>query len=287
LPEPPPALRGHDPACTITLTNKPTYGVAPIPLAREAQFEYSSLGHHRLTWSGSAQQRFDTCPPKRVLVVGDSIAFTIGVPMLADGSRYGVEVADAAILGCAFSAEGQLNVNGAWSSMPQQGCTDPLTQWTAVARDFKPGVIVVELGYRDEFDWRWNGRPVHLGERDFDDYVQSQIERYVSALGATGAKIVLLSVPFTHPPDQADGSPAPASSPARHATINGLLARVAARDPGQVSVLDIDQTISPGHQYAGRVKGQLCRFDGIHFTVFCARLLEPQILGRARSLLSG
>jgi hypothetical protein len=51
-------------------------------------------------------------------------------------------------------------------------------------------------------------------------------------------------------------------------------------------VLDIDRTLSPDGHYDARVKGQLCRFDGIHVSVFCAKLLEPSVLGEARKLLS-
>jgi hypothetical protein len=51
-------------------------------------------------------------------------------------------------------------------------------------------------------------------------------------------------------------------------------------------VLDIDRTVSPDGHYDARVKGQLCRFDGIHVSVFCAKLLEPSVLGEARKLLS-
>jgi hypothetical protein len=145
---------------------------------------------------------------------------------------------------------------------------------------------VVELGYRDEFDWRWNGHVVHLGQPAFDAYVQRQINRYVQVLGRGGVKVLFLSVPYTHPPDLPNGSPAPAASPARHALINSMLKSAARRDPANVQVLDIDKTVSPGNHYDAKVNGQLCRFDGIHFSVFCSELLEPPVLGTVRDMLS-
>jgi peptidoglycan/LPS O-acetylase OafA/YrhL len=285
LPAPSPTLVGSDPACTVQLTDTPDVGTAPVPPGIEASFEYKSLGQRRLTWSGSAAKTFHTCPPKRVLFVGDSIAFTIGTPMLSDEERYGTEVANAAILGCAFGTRGELNVNGSWK-LPAEGCPDEMARWTAAEQSFHPDEVVVELGYRDEFDWLWDGQIVHLGMPAYDAYVEQQINGLISALGAGGTKILFLSVPFTHPPDQSNGAPAPAASPARHARINALLQEAAAAHPGQVSVLDLDATISPGGHYDARVNGQVCRFDGIHFTVFCAKLLEPGILTTARSLLT-
>jgi hypothetical protein len=221
-----------------------------------------------------------------VLVIGDSIAFTLGLPMMDDEERYGIQVGNGALLGCAFSTRGELNVNGTWED-PPAGCSTALSQWAQDAKAMHAHEVVVELGYRDEFDWRWNGKVVHLGQPAFDAYVQRQIDRYVQVLSSGGVKVTFLTVPFTHPPDQADGAPAPAASAARHTAINDLLADAARRHPSNVSVLDIDRTLSPDGHYDARVKGQLCRFDGIHVSVYCAKLVEPSVLGAVRKQLAG
>lgn len=59
---------------------------------------------------------------------------------------------------------------------------------------------------------------------------------------------------------------------------------MALRFPSKVQTLDIDEVVSPHDRYTGTVKGQSCRFDGIHFTPYCATLLESAVLGAARSL---
>jgi peptidoglycan/LPS O-acetylase OafA/YrhL len=284
LPQPPPQLRGSDPACTVTLTDAPSYGVAPIPESKETQFEYTSLGEHQLTWSGSADKTFQTCPPKRVLLIGDSLAFTLGVPWLGNEERYGIQLTDAAILGCAFTTQGELNVAGTWEGQ-SAGCPNALEQWAKEERALHPQAVVVEFGYRDQFDWRIDGKVVHLGQPAFDAYVQKQIDRMVQVLGTGGTKILFLSVPYSHPPDLPNGSAAPAASPARHALINEMLEAAARRHPNAVKVLDIDPTISPDNHYDASVNGQLCRFDGVHFTVYCSELLEPRVLGEVRKLV--
>lgn len=286
LPKPAPKLVGADPACTVQLTDTPGYGVAPVPISQEAQFEYTSLGKHDLYWSGSGSQTFHTCPPQRLMMIGDSIAFTLGVPIMNDEQSYGVELANAETLGCAFATRGELDVNGTWEQ-PLAGCQTALSTWVTDEDTFHPSEVVVEMGYRDEFDWSWGGVLEHLGDRAFDRYEQAQIERYVTVLGRGGTRILFLTVPYTHPPAQANGAPAMPASPSRHFDINWLLQHVAQQHPGQVSVLNLDQTISPGNQYNTSVDGQLCRFDGIHFTVFCAKLLEPQILAAGRKLTAG
>ncbi|MGA2013708.1 MAG: acyltransferase family protein [Solirubrobacteraceae bacterium] len=284
LPAPAASLRGTDPACRVTLADTKQVGLSPVPAAKEAKFEYTALGQHALTWSGSSTATFQTCPPKRVLLIGDSIAFTIGVPLMSDEQRYGVELANGAILGCSFSAKGQLDVNGTWEGL-SAGCPDALSTWSREEQATHAQEVVVELGYRDEFDWRIDGRVVHLGQPAFDRYVQAQIDRYVAVLGRGGVKVVFLTVPYTDPPAQADGSPAPAASASRHTEINAMLQAAARRYPKTVSVLDIDTTLSPGNHYDAKVNGQLCRFDGIHVSVYCAELLGPSVLGEVRRTL--
>ena len=259
--------------------------MAPVGADKAAKFEYGALGKSSLVWSGSTTKTFETCPPKRVLVIGDSLAFTLGLPMMDDEDRYGVQISNAALLGCAFSTKGQLNVNGTWED-PPAGCSTALTQWENDVKRVHAQEVVVELGYRDEFDWRWGNKTVHLGMPSFDAYLQRQIDHFVSVLGRGGVKVLFLSVPYTHPPDRADGTPSPAASSARHTAINAMLGAEASASPESVQVLDIDKTVSPDNRYDVRVKGQLCRFDGIHFSVFCAKLLEPTVLGEARKQLA-
>jgi peptidoglycan/LPS O-acetylase OafA/YrhL len=286
LPTAPAKLEGNDPACQVALTDTAFYGVAPLAPKAASTFEYSSLGKHRLKWSGSSDVTFTTCPPKKVLLVGDSLAFTLGIGMQGGEQRYGVELANAGILGCAFTSTGQLDVNGSWQGQ-SAGCPTALQQWAQDEHTLHAQAVVVELGYRDQFDWRINGKTEHLGQPAFDASLQKRIDQYVKVLGRGGAQVVFLSVPFTHPPALPNGSPAPAGSPARHAIINAMLTAAARLDPKHVRVIDIDKTVSPGNHYQAKVDGQLCRFDGIHFSIFCSDLLEPEVLGTVREALGG
>ena len=147
-------------------------------------------------------------------MIGDSIAFTAGVPMLENENRYGVELANAAILGCAFGNRGQARCQ----RQLQGACPrSALTTWAAgnaPREHFSAQVVVVELGYRDEFNWNWNGHVVHLGQPAFDAYVQQRIDRFAQVLTNGGAQVLFLTVPFVQPPPLANGSPAPAGAPA-------------------------------------------------------------------------
>jgi peptidoglycan/LPS O-acetylase OafA/YrhL len=284
LPRTATSLKGTDAACQVSLTDTRDYGLAPPPASKAASFEYTALGKHELTWSGSAVTTFNTCPPNKVLLIGDSLSFTLGVGMLGTENQYGIELADAGILGCAFTSEGDLNVSGVWQAQ-SAGCPDALETWAKDEKALDAKAVVVELGYRDQFDWRINGHDEHLGDAAYDTYVQRQIDQYVKVLGRGGTKILFLSVPWSKPPADPNGSPSPAASPARHTEINRLLQNAASLDPSNVQVLDIDNTVSPGNHYDAKVNGQLCRFDGIHFTLYCSELLEPSVLGTVDKMI--
>jgi hypothetical protein len=63
-----------------------------------------------------------------------------------------------------------------------------------------------------------------------------------------------------------------------------MLQKAARQNPGKVAFLNLDKTVSPANRYTEKVNGQLCRFDGIHFSVYCSELLEPQVLGEVRKM---
>ena len=60
----------------------------------------------------------------------------------------------------------------------------------------------------------------------------------------------------------------------------------AARDHPNVRVLDIDKVVSPSGAYQTKVNGQVCRFDGIHFSTYCSKLLQPKVLAATRKLIA-
>jgi peptidoglycan/LPS O-acetylase OafA/YrhL len=280
------ALTGTS-SCEVTLTNTPSYGAVAPKMADERSFQLKELERGAVTWpAASATKHFKTCPPKRALMVGDSIAFAAGLPMLYDEENYGMAIANAAILGCAFGVRGELNVHGTWEA-PPASCSDEINEWAAQAKRFHASEIIVLLGFRDEFDWKWNGKIVHLGEPAYDDYVESRMLQLIKVLGENGKrKLLFLSVPYVSPAAQPDGSPAPQGSRARHEEIDTLIRQAAATDGTNASVLNTDKTFSPGGQFTWTVNGQECRLgDGIHPTTYCSELLEPRTFTAARMRL--
>ena len=276
-------LKGTDRPCEASLTDTNQYGLVPRSPTQVASDEPAWLVGHHLRWGGSTRVRFTTCPPKRVLLIGDSIAFTLGMGFMEDEQNYGVELANAAILGCGFNNRGELDSLGNWQQQ-YPGCSDALSQWRRDETRFHAQAVIIEMGWRDQFDWRRNGHVVHIGQPAFDAYLRRRLNQYVHTLGRGGVPILFLTVPWSDPPSMPNGSPQAAAFRIRHIEINSIVAAVAAHNPGKVKQFDIDHVIAQ-HGYQGTVNGKLCRFDGVHVTVYCSRLLQPEVLKAIRGMI--
>jgi hypothetical protein len=280
----PQSWAGTGPACEEQLADTPQYFEAAPPESKYFGDVMQGLSMHTNDFGDRQQVSFRTCPPKRVLFVGDSVALTLGLGMLHGEQQYGIELAVAPLEGCAFNTDGLLYYLGSFVSLPPECATED-QRWLAAAESFHPDAVVVELGWRDSFDWQVDGQTVHLGDAAFDAAVRSGMEKLVREFERAHAVVLLLSVPWADQPTEPDGSQQPATLPVRHQLINAELTSVASEEPGKVRVLDIDRYVSPGNHYDRSVDGQLCRFDGLHFTEYCSRLLQPYVLGEVRQML--
>jgi hypothetical protein len=143
----PTQLEGSALICSVPLADRGDYGLAPMSSAKAAVAQPKWLAARRLKWSGSSQITSHTCPPRRVMIIGDSIAFSLGLAAMIGEQQNGVELANAAILGCAFTTHGELRSSDVWEQQPQ-GCAGALEHWATIERAFHPQVVVVELGYQ-------------------------------------------------------------------------------------------------------------------------------------------
>ena len=240
-------------------------------------------------------QTFHTCPPARVMLVGDSVGTTLGLELGAHEQRLGVLLANRSVLGCSFVTGGLVDAEGTFErqNIP---CARQFDSWEKDAASFHPQAIVVEMGYWDSMDRLVGGRVVHLGEKGFDEEVVARVRALVRDLAPHHQPVVLLSVPWMDPPPFPDGQPQPAASPTRHREINALLAEVARTSHGQVHFFDLGPYVSPSGHYQADVGGGICRqSDGVHFydgpseydivATYCTERVQAALLPYVRRLI--
>jgi hypothetical protein len=250
----------------------------------------------RLPIHGSiVYKAFTTCPPKRVLLVGDSLAFTMGIQMSLNEENWGTLIFNGS-LNCGFVTGYSVEVLGQVTSMNPR-CDHETTTWTKDAHLFRPNAIVVELGWWDSFQHLINGQITSLSQLTYDATVEQQIHGLIASLrSASRAPIYFLSVPWMNPGPLPNGQQEPAASAASHDAINTLI-QDATRSSKAVHFVDISPYITPSGRYETDVDGGPCRAnDGIdlyysapgavHYVhTQCGKALQRGILSMIRRAL--
>jgi hypothetical protein len=218
--------------------------------------------------------------PVRLLVLGDSIAMTLGMGLSVHARQdYGVAVTDDATVGCDLDPQLQVFTSGA-AGPATPGCDNWRGLWPFVIAGERPQVVALGLGRWEVADHLLDGHWVHIGEPAWNEHLTGDLQAAITILHSFGAKVVLLTMPYVDPSDrQPDGQPFSENTPARTVAYNDLVRQVAATHPGVVSVIDLNRMLSPGGVYTASVSGVDVRSsDGIHVSVDGGELLQRQIL---------
>jgi hypothetical protein len=218
--------------------------------------------------------------PVRLLVLGDSIAMTLGMGLSVDAQQeYGVTVTDDATVGCDLDPQLEVVTSGAVGPATP-GCDNWRGLWPFVIAGQRPQVVALGLGRWEVADHLLDGHWVHVGEPAWNQHLTADLQSAIAILHSFGAKVVLFTMPYVDPTDrQPDGLPWSENTPSRVGAYDALVRQVAATHPGVVSVLDLNKMLSPDGVYTASVSGVDVRSsDGIHVSVDGGELLQRQIL---------
>jgi hypothetical protein len=231
--------------------------------------------------------------PVRVLLVGDSLALTLGIGLqgaiTADPKTYAhLRIFNEGIPGCGV-ADGTTGVEQGATFIVAPPCTpDPQSAncppggvfgpdqdvpcqawavaWADWVRQMKPNVVVLLAGGNEVKDRLYGGAMTSILDPKFAAYVESQLEKAVKIATARGALMVLMTEPCQSTGKQPNGEPWPEDNPARQAVYNSLLRKVATEHPADVFLQDLDAGVCPGGSYAEDLNGVPVRqSDGLHF----------------------
>jgi peptidoglycan/LPS O-acetylase OafA/YrhL len=248
-----------------------------------------------------------TGPPVKVLLVGDSIAETLGEGLgeVAVQDKYDYVLYDRAILGCGVADGTEVQDMGAVDTVvpacggPQAPGDPPnevipwATQWAEEIAQLHPNVVVEGAGRWEVVDRLYQGQWVNILQPHFAAYIKSQLEKAADVVNAAGLPMVFLTAPCTDEPEQPDGDAWPEDDPARRDAYNRMIREIAAEHPQTVSVDDLDKAACPGGRYASTVDGVVIRTvnDGVHFTpqggAFVAPAIVPPMVAAGRAQMAG
>jgi hypothetical protein len=218
--------------------------------------------------------------PVRVMVVGDSVAMTLGrgLEMWARETGRAV-VRNEARKWCSLARDAG-RIAGYGETFQSAGCDDWAQRWNDAIEEFDPDAVVVLYTIWELVPRRVPGPDVFLepGSPTFDRWQLSEYESAADVLTARGAVATWLTIPCS--PDVAAG-PGTAIEHVNGGTIARLDRR---RD--DVRVLDLAGEICPGGSFSPSYAGvEDALPDGRHFSdegaIAIARWLMPIVVGDA------
>ncbi|HUV09802.1 MAG TPA: acyltransferase family protein [Acidimicrobiia bacterium] len=204
--------------------------------------------------------------PSPVLLVGDSVAKTMGDGFDRGATAAGLQFFNRAQLACGLAQRARVLRGDLWTDT-EESCDDWPTQWEGYVAETAPVVSVVLFDVFVVSDLEIDGAPLPFASPAADRYLLDQLGRGVDILRAGGRKVVLLTAPYNERQPQVGQQVDWAEDdPSRIDHWNALLERYVRHlaDP-DVTLVDLNALVSPNGTYSNVLDGQTLRYDGVHF----------------------
>ena len=231
----------------------------------------------------------------RVLVVGDSVARTMGYGLERWAEESGSAVVwTTATLGCGLLNDGLVREMQFRPGPSPKRCREIEAGWRAQVEQFDPEVVVVfssiwDLQERRLDDWEDFLRP---GDPVFEAHLLERYRESVEILSSRGAVVIWVQGPCAKAPMRPGANPIGAGPYGidRLLHVNhDILPILAEEYPESVALLDLFPVLCPAGEFVGGVDGvEHIRPDGVHFShegaIWIAGGQGPRILEMASRL---
>jgi peptidoglycan/LPS O-acetylase OafA/YrhL len=228
--------------------------------------------------------------PIRVMVLGDSVALSLEPGLQRVGREWNLSVWNRAGLGCGFlpvdkAIDNEWKLSKKWADK----CKEWHKTWRLDVDAFQPDVVVMLFGGADSRDYFVNGRTLEIGTPEWDAYVLAGLQQQLDVLTSQGAKLALLTFPYSRLVPWAllpDAAEREQDDFRRITELNKVYRQFAERHPDKVTLVNLNGFACPEGRFTDLViNGVKMREDGLHFTpnssYVVARWLAPQIAAAA------
>ena len=215
----------------------------------------------------------------RVLLLGDSMAMTLGVGLGRDAGAWGVDIINHGAIGCDLDWTQTVNFQNQ-TDIAAQGCKDWPTVWKGLIEQYRPDVVAILLGRFEYQNRLMNGRWYTVGQAPWDRLITSRMQQAIKLVSSDGARVAMLTLPYvTQTTNAPNGQPWDVNQPSRTRAWNADVRRAAAAFPGVASVVDLNRMIDPGDRYTSYIDGVRVRdYDNEHFSLAGGLYLRPFLL---------
>ena len=215
-------------------------------------------------------------PLVQAVMLGDSVAVTVGNAIKPFGPDYRFAFGNDAIVGCGVAVGSALKTLGEVAQVPGR-CTGWEQAWQQTIDSAHPDVALILLGRWEVLDRLIDGSWRHIGEPAFDAYLAGRLDRALAIATSGGAIAVLCTAPYYQGQERPQGGTWPENDPARVDRFNELAREAVARHPAAV-LYDLNGAVSPNAKFASILDGVAVRSsDGVHFTPASGAFLSPRL----------
>jgi hypothetical protein len=263
-------------AILVTADARPV--VASDAVARAASSEVRQANREATNKLAQAEA-VAAARPTSVLMVGDSVALTLGLGLQEAGLDDKVFTVNRSQTGCGITHQGEVLVEGRVQTI--NGYCDQVPHWAAAVQELKPDLSLMLIGAWDAYDRRIDGQWIGFGAPEWDALMLQELQAAVDALSSAGGKVVFATVPHfenryvvNRPPEFKS-----AFDPWRVDHLNALLRQVAQANADRVGVVDLAAYLAPPERRS-------LLEDGVHFGPESRKIvgdwLAPQLHQLAR-----
>jgi peptidoglycan/LPS O-acetylase OafA/YrhL len=268
------AVTAHPPAPAVVLSAAieapPPPLPPPVPEAPTVSLSLTPVSAAIVT-STTAPAR---SAPAKILVVGDSVAATLGRGLQQWGRTTGqARVWNVATNWCGIGRGGKMPMRDSGEE-----CNNWGERWSQHLASFDPDVVVVLSDTWDRFDRKLPDWERFLGPEDprFREWLRSEYAVATELLSSRGAKVAWLTIPCSKNADS------------HTQRLNNGVIRPVAVDHPAMSVIDLDAKLCPAGVFVNELDGMSdIRPDGAHFSdrsaLWLAEWLGPRLLAPAPS----
>jgi peptidoglycan/LPS O-acetylase OafA/YrhL len=229
--------------------------------------------------------------PVRVLLIGDSVAWTLGGGELAFPAP---ETYVSPFPADRITLWNQARFGLSLQRFPKrrngvvnEDCPtcEPLNDWRSAIEQFHPDLVVFSAVLWDTYDVRINGTWLSFGSPDFYAGYLAQLESLRAQITSSGSRLVIVIQPRpgNYP---ADWSREYADDSRKFPQLAAIQRQFAADHP-DVSVIDLDAHLCPDDACRSLDDhGKVLRSDGIHFTTEGAAAMSGYLASEFESLRS-
>ncbi len=212
----------------------------------------------------------------RILLVGDSIPYTLLPGLQPLAAKRGVTLDTALVAGCGVVGGVATYFDG---GLPPQarGCEKLVDNYEQESLTSDQPQLVVWMSMWEVNDRIVNGQLVRFGSNEWDRMMLGMIDEAATRLTSGGAHLVITTVAARASSDFAPANP---DEDRRYIRLNELYREYARQHPQTVSVVDFAREVCPDTSPCPRtVDGIDPRpHDGLHFTPESARWAAPLLL---------